>query len=362
LTRLFRAPGRVNLIGEHTDYNDGFVMPAAINFWTSVEAKRRSDRIVRLQSQAFPTPVEFTLDDPSPQPCGQWWDYVRGVALQLEAAGHKLQGADLRIASTVPIGAGLSSSAALEVSTGFALARLAGHELPPLTLAKIAQAAENKFVGMHCGIMDQFTSTHGVEGHAILLDCRSLQYRPVPLPDAIRLVICNTMVKHELNGSQYNERRADCEEAARILGIASLRDATLAHLADQPLPARILMRAEHVISEIERTERAADALLCHNLSRFGELMYESHASLRDHYEVSCPELDLLVDLARRLPGVHGARMTGGGFGGCTINLVAAESVAAFTSTIRTAYHQSTGIEPDIYTCQAVQGVEEVLPF
>lgn len=359
--RAFRAPGRVNLIGEHTDYNDGFVMPAAIHFWTTVTVTPRSGREVILSSDSQAGTGSFSLDDTQARRSGQWTDYVQGVALLLEAKGYRLQGADLHVSSTVPVGSGLSSSAALEVSTGYALARTAGHDVPLLELARICQKAENGFVGMRCGIMDQFAATHGQAGHALLLDCRSLEYRPLPLPRGVRLVICNTMVKHELASSAYNQRRDECEQAARLLGVASLRDATPAMVLGSQLPMPVRMRAEHVTNEIVRTERAADALLRGHIALFGELMAESHCSLRDLYEVSCGELDLLVELANRQPGLLGARMTGAGFGGCTVNLVAADAVPAFVSSVREGYRQATGMEPEAYVCEAVGGVEEIAP-
>ncbi|MBI3679642.1 MAG: galactokinase [Acidobacteria bacterium] len=357
MTRLFRAPGRVNLIGEHTDYNLGFVMPAAINLWTSVRITPRQDRLVLARSGQFPDTFQFSLDDQDAAPRKAWADYVQGVALAIEENGYRLRGAELEISSTVPIGAGLSSSAALEVSTALALAATSAHSLPLRELAGLCQRAENDFVGMRCGIMDQFAATHGVRDHALLLDCRSLDFKLSPLPPNVRLVICNSMVRHELTGSEYNHRRADCETAARLLGVASLRDAAAGSADSLPEPAR--RRARHVISEIRRTELAAGALLAGDLPRFGQLMYESHDSLRTDYEVSCAELDLLVDLARAARGVYGARLTGAGFGGCTINLVDEARMGEFRRGIAPAYHQQTGIEPEIYICQAVNGAEEL---
>ncbi len=356
--RVFRAPGRVNLIGEHTDYNDGFVMPAAIHFSTTVKATPRDDRQVVLRSDAFPETIEFELDDKHAAPRRKWSDYVQGVAIYLAAAGYRVNGAGLQVSSDLPIGSGLSSSAALEVSAGLALAKLSGQEVPPLELALICQKAENLFVGIRSGIMDQYASTHGRKDHAMLIDCRALTHRLLPLPPQIRLVICNTMVKHELNASEYNKRRADCEAAARAMGVEWLRDATPDLLARTKLEPRIRMRAEHVIFENLRTQSGAEALAGHDLDAFGKLMYESHASLRDLYEVSCKELDLMVEIARRQAGIYGARMTGGGFGGCTINLVKEEAVKEFTLAITEGYREGTGITPEIYVCQAVDGAVE----
>jgi galactokinase len=361
VSRFFSAPGRVNLIGEHTDYNDGFVFPSAIDFFTIVEITPRSDRVVELASEHYPDTFSFPLDDPDAEARQSWTDYPQGVALVLHHSGYPLSGARLFIRGNVPLGAGLSSSAALEVSCGLALATVSGHSISRLDLAKACLQAENEFVGMRCGIMDQFVSAHGCEDSAILLDCRSLEYRVVHLPPSVRLVICNTMVKHQLAGSAYNERRRDCEAAAQQMGVPSLRDVTGAMFAEfaGALPARIRLRAQHVIEEIERTERAADVLMMGDLTLFGRYMYESHESLRDAYEVSCAELDLMVELARVQPGVFGARMTGAGFGGCTINLVDAPHVNQFRHEVAAAYHEATGITPEIYVCRAVQGAHEI---
>ncbi|MBI4906655.1 MAG: galactokinase [Acidobacteria bacterium] len=360
--RRFRAPGRVNLIGEHTDYNDGFVMPAALAFETVVKIKPRSDRTVTLHSKQFVDPVQFSLDEADAQPRNAWSDYVQGVAIELEQAGYRLQGADLAIDSNVPVGAGLSSSAALEVSSGLALSTVAGHTIERKELARICQRAENEFVGMKCGIMDQFISLHGEPNHAVLLDCRSLEYRAVPLPEHVRIVVCNTMVKHQLNGSEYNARRQDCMDAALLLGVATLRDIGYEQFCvmQDSLPERVRMRASHVIQEIERTERAADVLELGDLEQFGRFLFESHETLRDLYEVSCAELDLMVKLAQEQEGVYGARMTGGGFGGCTVNLVEAEHTERFRTQVAAAYRQATGIQPEIYVCAASGGAGEVL--
>ncbi|MBV6431524.1 MAG: Galactokinase [Bryobacteraceae bacterium] len=361
MSRSFSAPGRVNLIGEHTDYNEGFVFPAAIGFFTTVEITPRPDRTVHLESEHYPDTFSFPLDDSDARARHSWTDYAQGVALALHHSGYPLTGANLSIRSDVPMGAGLSSSAALEVSCGLALAAASGHAISRLDLARVCLEAENEFVGMRCGIMDQFVSTHGREDSAILLDCRSLEYRVIHLPASVRLVICNTMVKHQLAGSAYNERRRDCEAAARQMGVRSLRDVTAAMFAESSaaLPARAQLRARHVIGEIERTERAAEALAAGDLTLFGRYMHESHESLREAYEVSCAELDLMVELARAQPGVHGSRMTGAGFGGCTINLVDAPYVNQFRREVAAAYREATGIIPGIYVCRAVEGAHEI---
>jgi galactokinase len=331
--KLYRAPGRVNVIGEHTDYNDGFVLPAALELATVAAVAPRSDRKLRVRTLLTNETLEFDLDDANPTPRKDWSDYVRGEALMLERAGHKLTGVDMLLDSNVPVGSGLSSSAALEVVVGYALLTTAGIAVDLKQLALTSQRAENDFVGMRCGIMDQFISCQGEKGKALLLDCRSLEYRLLPLPENVRLVICNTMVKHELAAGEYNKRRAECDEgvrqlAQRINGVSALRDVTMSQLesAGQDLPEVIYRRCRHVISENARVEQAAAALERGDLDEFGRLMGESHRSLRDDYEVSCHELDLMVSFANSLPGTFGARMTGGGFGGCTVNMVSEEIV------------------------------------
>jgi len=365
--RIYRAPGRVNLIGEHTDYNEGFVMPAAINFSTWVTVTPRDDRVIAVSSENFQETFKFDLDDTPARAKGQWSDYVRGVALTLEQAGYRLKGAQLQIRGEVPIGAGLSSSASLEVATGYALLQHSGFAIERIELAKLCQRAEQNFVGMRCGIMDQFVACHGREGRALLLDCRSLKYEPLPLPENVRLVICNTMVKHRLAGSEYNKRRSECEEGVRHLArtlpeVRALRDVSLADLEShgRDLPEVVYRRCRHVISEDARVLQAKTALENSDLSVFGQLMNESHRSLRDDYEVSCEELDLMVELAREAHGVYGARMTGGGFGGCTINLVKAQTCADFTDAVAHEYARATGVAPEVYVCRAATGVGEVL--
>lgn len=363
--RIFRAPGRVNLIGEHTDYNDGFVMPAAINFSTWVAIAPRADDKLLIRSENLAEEAEYGLRDA--QPRRHWSDYVRGVAVTLQQAGHQLPGANLLLRSEVPLGAGLSSSAALEVATGYALLKAAGLEIDRRELARLCQRAENEFVGMRCGIMDQFIACYGQADQALLLDCRTLAYRLLPLPADVRLVICNTMVKHELASGEYNARRAECEAGGQQLAqalpnVRALRDVTLDDLARHGggLPDVIYRRCHHIVSENARVIAAAAALEGGDLQTFGKLMGASHRSLRDDYEVSCAELDLMVELAGKAAGVYGARMTGGGFGGCTINLVAVESVAEFAREVAMGYEQATGRKPEIYVCTAAAGAEEVV--
>jgi galactokinase len=353
--RLFRAPGRVNLIGEHTDYNDGFVLPAALDLATYVAIAPRADRLIRVHSVNLDR--ECAFDPVAPQHAGDWSDYLRGVALELERSGHPLKGADVAVLSTLPMGAGLSASAALEVAFGFALLSVAGKEVSRLDLAKICQRAENEFVGMRCGIMDQFISCHGVAGCALLLDCRSLEARPIPIDPGVRVVVCNTMVHHQLATSAFNQRRRECEEAVARLSAAmnevlALRDVSVEALDRHAalLPETLLRRARHVVGENARVIEAAAAFEARDFAAVGRLMNASHESLRDDYEVSCPELDLMVDLARRAPGVHGARMTGGGFGGCTVSLVDAAAAEDFAGAVGPAYERATGRAPMIFSC------------
>ena len=367
-TSLYRAPGRVNLIGEHTDYNDGFVLPAAIGFSCWVGIAPRDDRKLILCSENFEETREADLDALGVRGSGHWTDYPLGVAWALQEAGYRLPGANIYIAGDVPVGAGLSSSAAIEVSTGYALLSLltAGHAIDRTKLALLCQRAENEYVGMRCGIMDQFVSCQGRAGHALLLDCRSLEYRSLKLPPQVRLVICNTMVKHKLQAGEYNVRRAQCEEAVRKLasaipGTRSLRDVTMAELMQHRslLSDALFRRCRHVITENERVREVADAFESDQIGRLRELMAASHRSLRDDYEVSCRELDAMVEIAVRQQGVYGARMTGGGFGGCTINFVDVEHATEFQRRVAAEYESTIGLRPDIYICEASQGAELV---
>jgi galactokinase len=364
--RTFRAPGRVNLIGEHTDYNDGFVMPAALNMSVFVRVRAREDRKLQIHSENFADEIEFDLDEPDPKPRGHWSDYAVGVAVTLERAGYRLRGAALQIRGEVPAGAGLSSSAAVEVATACALAANSDLSIDRRELALICQKAENEFVGARVGIMDQFTSLFGRAQRALMLDCRSLEFRLLPLPDTVNLVICNTMVKHALASSAYNERRAQCEAGVRhfaqfLPNVKALRDVTIDQLDQfgRGLPEVVFRRCRHVITENARVLAAAEALEQNDLHRFGQLMAESHESLREDYEVSSKELDVMVALARGVDGVYGARMTGGGFGGCTVNLVAAQHVEEFKQTVTKQYQQIMALKPEIYVCEPSDGAEEI---
>src|SRR5713101_4095496 len=363
--RLFRAPGRVNLIGEHTDYTGGLVMPAAIHFSTWVAAGRREDRTIRAVSEGFSGALEFSLDL-TPKRQGNWTDYVAGVAATLEAAGYRLRGANLLIHGEVPVGSGLSSSAAIEVATALALLKNSDLFMEPMQLALLCQRAENEFVGARCGIMDQFTSCYGRAGHALLLDCRSLEFRLVALPPKVQLVICNTMVRHELAISEYNARRAQCEEGVRKLGqvlpgIRALRDVTLAQLEEHRsrLNGTIYKRCRHIVTENDRVCQAASAFQTGEIGELRRLMADSQRTLRYDFEVSCRELDIMVEITSRQRGIYGARMTGGGFGGCTINLVDAAESLEFQGRVAAEYESTTGLRPDIYVCEASQGAEAV---
>ncbi|HYE64412.1 MAG TPA: galactokinase [Pyrinomonadaceae bacterium] len=365
--RLFRAPGRVNLIGEHTDYNEGFVLPMAIDRETVVAAATRTDRRIRVRSLNLNETLEFDLDGPGQPQRGLWLDYVEGVARVLEERGSRLRGADMVLQSDVPEGSGLSSSAALEISVGLALTSLSGIAIDPIELALAGQRAEHVYVGTKCGIMDQFIAALAQRGHALLIDCRTLEATPIPLnTENAPVAICDTGVKHELASSAYNERRAQCEQGVELLrevlpGIRALRDVSVAdfHQYEERLPEPIRRRCRHVVTENARTLSATEALRSGDLAETGRLMYESHRSLRDDYEVSCLELDLMVASAGRVEGVWGARMTGGGFGGCTVNLVDRRGLAEFQERVAGEYKTVTGREPAIYVSEAGGGAQEI---
>ena len=366
--RVFWAPGRVNLIGEHTDYNDGFVLPIAIDLGTAVAGAARDRRHIKIDSMTLNRTAEFDLDGLPSAKKGEWSGYVEGVARTLEHRGLRLLGANLMIESNLPLGAGLSSSAALEMSAGLALLGLSRHEIEPIALALAGQSAEHTFVGTNCGIMDQCIAMLGQEGQALLIDCRSLDTTPVPLDlDGVALVVCDSRVKHSLASSQYNIRRAECEEGVILLAefrhdIRALRDVAEEEFAEYQnrLPEPVRRRCRHVITENARTLAAAEALREGEMDRVGGLMVESHNSLRDDYEVSCHELDLLVKIAASVEGVLGARMTGGGFGGCTINLVRSSALEEFQEKTAREYGASTGLSPFIYVVRPSAGANEIV--
>jgi galactokinase len=363
---VIRAPGRVNLIGEHTDYNDGFVFPMAIEPHVLMACRSRDDGEVRLASTAFPGEiVSFSVQSKVAPGEPTWANYSRGVAAELLGAGIPLTGMEALIANTLPVGGGLSSSAAIEVATAQAFLTLAGLKMDPGRVALLCQKAEHEFVGVPVGIMDMTAVVSSRAGHAMLLDCRDLTKQFVPIDDReLRVVIVNSMVKHELTGGEYARRRAECEQGVAHFkrenpSVRALRDVTLRQLesAREQLPHVVYRRCRHVITENARTTEAAAALGRRDYERAGELMRESHRSLREDYEVSAPELDLLVEEAMRVKGVYGSRMTGGGFGGCTVSLVQPRAVDGFVEHVRRAYQQSSfGKTPDVYVTTATAGV------
>lgn len=363
-----KAAGRVNLIGEHTDYNDGFVLPMAIDREIIMVGQANTDGMVRLFSMDFDACVEFRLDAIKRTEENSWANYPKGVIKLLQEAGKSVQGMNVVLSGNVPQGAGLSSSAALEVVTAYLVKLISGFEMEDVKIVQLCQRAENTFVGVNCGIMDQFISCMGKKDHALFLDCRSLEYQLVPLPDSddYKVVICNTAVKRGLVDSAYNQRRSQCEEGVRILqqflsDVKALRDVTVEQFEryKEKLPAAVAARCQHVIYENQRVLDSVQALRQGDVQSFGQYMNESHISLRDLYEVSCPELNVMVELAQAVPGVVGSRMTGAGFGGCTVSLVKADSVEEFLATVPVRYKEKTGLEPEVYVCTAQDGAVRI---
>jgi len=360
---IVAAPGRVNVIGEHTDYNDGFVLPMAIEYYAVMAADRppAAHNVITIHSTSDPEPAVIDLSARLQPDKLKWSNYPRGVVAGFLARGLQPGGLEVLLHSTVPLGGGLSSSAALEVCTATLLEAVTGKTLDPVEKALLCQKAEHEFAGVPCGIMDQFTSVMGRQGHLLLLDCRSRKIELVPMRDpSVQLLIANTNVKHELASGQYARRRAQCEAAAAALGVPSLRNATPAALesAKSKMDSVVFRRARHVIGEIERTVQAAAAVRASNWPKVGELMYASHRSLRDDYEVSCAELDALVGIAESIGpngGVFGCRMTGGGFGGCTVALVKSSAAAAISQQLAADYKQKTGIEATIFGSRPAAG-------
>jgi galactokinase len=354
------APGRVNLIGEHTDYNEGYVFPVAIDRYICVAAAPQKDRHVSLRALNLGEGDAFSLSEIERGEKG-WSNYPRGVALEIEKAGYRLQGMEAIIWGDLPMKAGLSSSAALEVAVAYTFQQLSDLQIRPLDLALLCQRAENEFVGLRCGLMDQLTVVWGKEGHALLIDCRSLTYEPIPIPSGVSVVVTDTKKERGLVDSQYNARRKECEEGARLLGVPSLRYISLEELQKREgnLPPLIRRRVRHAVSENQRTLEAKEALKGGDLEAFGRLMYDSHHSLRYDFEVSCFELDTLVEAARKVSGVYGSRLTGAGFGGCTVSLVAQEAVPEFQTSVAKEYEEATAMKPPIYVFRAAQGVQEV---
>ena len=362
------APGRVNVIGEHTDYNDGFVLPMAIDRYTVIAASPNGTDKITLRSAAGDGIASVDLTQPlKPGPKGYWANYPMGVIAGFLARGLRPVGFDAVLHSTVPLGGGLSSSAALEVATATLLEAITGHKLDLVDKALLCQKAEHDYAGMPCGIMDQFISVMGKQDHLLLLDCRSRRPELVPMTDSsVALLIVNTNVKHELTGGEYAKRRAQCEQAAKVLGVASLRDATADMLerARGRMEEVVFRRARHVLSEIERTVHAAEGVRASNWPTVGQLVYASHASLRDDYEVSCPELDAVVEIAQAIGpkgGVSGCRMTGGGFGGCAVALVRTDAVAAVSERIASEYERRTRIKPTLFVSRPAAGATVLKP-
>jgi galactokinase len=357
---VVRAPGRVNLIGEHTDYNEGFVMPMAIDRATWIALRPRDDHSVSLESADFHETAAFDLDRFEKGDMS-WGEYVKGVAWALQAAGFPLRGWEGVSLCDVPMGAGLSSSASFELAVARAFSAVGPFEWHPGEMAVASQNAENHWVGVNCGIMDQMISASGQQGHAVLIDCRDLSTTPVPLPPQTAILVMDTGTRRGLVESAYNERRAQCEAAAAHLGIQSLRDITLEAFESFEIPddSPVWRRARHVVSENERTLAAAAAMRNGDAVALGKLMDQSHRSLRDDFEVSCPQLDSIVAIARRIPGCLGARMTGAGFGGCAVALVEAASAAAIIKTVEDNYEKETGIAARIYQCEPSNGAEVI---
>ena len=366
----FSAPGRVNLIGEHTDYNEGFVLPMAIDKKIIMLGQLRNDRLVQVFDLGYKAEIKFSLDHLSPSKKDTWANYLMGVADEIQKAGYALSGANLIFSSNIPQRAGLSSSAALEVVTALTMAQLNLLEIKPVEMAHLCRRAENNFVGVACGIMDQYISCLGQKNYALFIDCRSNDYDLVPLKNHnYQILICNSKVQRGLVDSEYNKRKEECKIAVEFFKhklnreIGALRDISIDEYKkykDQ-LPEVIARRARHVISENRRVQTGVEALGRGDYSAFGQLMIESHKSLKDDYEVSCAELDLLVDLALKQEGVLGARMTGAGFGGCTVNLIEKNYIGAFKESIKNKYKKITGFNPDIYVTPPVEGAK-VLEF
>ncbi|MUK62033.1 galactokinase [Aliivibrio fischeri] len=364
-THIVQAPGRVNLIGEHTDYNDGFVLPCAINYQTVVAAAKRDDNIVRVVSVDYGNETdEFDITQEIIfQENKMWSNYIRGVVKCLIGRGYEFKGADISVSGNVPQGAGLSSSAALEVVIGQTFKELYNLNISQAEIALNGQQAENEFVGCNCGIMDQMISAEGNENHAMLLDCRSLETTAVSMPEDMSVVIINSNKKRGLVDSEYNTRREQCEEAARLFGVKALRDVTIeefnakAHELDE----MVAKRARHVITENDRTEEAAKVLASGDMKRMAVLMAESHASMRDDFEITVSEVDTLVDIVKNVIGAEGGvRMTGGGFGGCIVALVPPTLVDEVKAAVEELYEAKTGLKESIYVCQATNGAGLVL--
>jgi len=359
---IVKGPGRVDLLGSHTDYNEGFVLPVAIDVEVLAAGRLMPGQRVKICSINFDAMSEFDLPEITFDEREKWSNYVRGVLRFLQEAGVKLQGAEVMIEGDVPIGSGLSSSAAIEMAAAVLFQTLLGFDMPKPELALIGQRAENRFVGVNTGIMDQFVSCLGRKDHALFLDCRSLDYEYVPLKtDRVKLLVCDTMKRRGLVGSEYDTRRAQCEEAARLLGVRALRDVSTHQFEERKaeLPEVVRKRAKHVIDENERVLESREVLKAGDVHRFGELMNASHDSARDYYEVSCFELEAMVEAARTAPGCLSARMAGAGFGGCVVSLVEDSAVPEFLEHTAHQYEKKTAIKPSLYVCTAEDGAGPV---
>ena len=359
---VVRAPGRVNVIGEHTDYNDGFVLPLAIDRAVWIALRAREGETVEVHSVDFDETRSFGLGEIGSPPAGgetsgSWVEYLKGTAWALMDAGHQLKGWQGVVAGDVPVAAGLSSSAALEMATARVFAAVSGLEWEPAPMALLGQRAENKWVGVNCGIMDQMISASGKEGHALLLDCRTLEGKLVPLPAGVAVLVLDTGTRRGLVDSAYNERRSQCETAADHFGVKALRDVTAAQFEERAgeLDEMTARRARHVITENERTVEAAEAMEAGDAAHLGELMNASHERLRTDFEVSSEALDIMVECARQESGCQGARMTGAGFGGCAVALVTEGEAGGFAERVSAAYRERTGNEPQAYVCTATDG-------
>lgn len=366
---FFNAPGRVNLIGEHIDYNGGYVLPAALEFGTTLVVREREDHLIYFKSLNLPYEAVIELDDIGKEKTGEWVDYPVGVIVELNKLGFALaSGYELLFYGEIPNGSGLSSSASIEVVTAYALLTMEGHERDTVQISQLSQRAENQYVGVNSGIMDQFAVANGAKDNAILLMCDTLEYKHVPfVTGSYKLIISNTNKRRGLVDSKYNERRSECDEALRILQnyvpdlnyLAQLSTAQFNDLEEHLNEGVLRQRAKHVVEENDRVLESVKELTANNLQRFGQLMNESHDSLRDLYEVSCVELDVMVEEARKIAGTLGSRMTGAGFGGCTVSLVHEDDVNTFIDQVGQAYQERTGYKGDFYVCGVGEGVRQL---
>lgn len=353
-----RAPGRVNLIGDHTDYNGGWVLPMTTNHELLVDCQSVKDNIVDIFAENFNERKSFSLNNIKKQTSDNWLAYIKGVAYYLQQQFGKLVGFDASIQSNIPQGAGLSSSAALELAIARTFAQTSNLPWQPTEMALLAQTAENKWVGMNCGIMDQLVIANGKQHHALLIDCQNLNIQLIPIPKNLAVIVMDTMTRHTLVNSDYNKRRQYCEQAVKLLNLASLRDITIENWQQisKKLPKKYISKIRHVAHENHRVLQAAAAMQQNDIIKLGKLMNESHLSLKNDYEVSNQQLDTMVALAQNFSGCYGARMTGGGFGGCAVAIVKPDKAQEFKQQITAQYHQATNLKPQLYICHATDGV------